>query len=113
MRKAARKANDGLRRGPWVIGAMVGQRNGIEIMLSRASIQSGESLDRFALTASQHYNLGNQGNWFFSFRGGYFGVIARVNGLIRHSRSLHSWYEQSSHSLHEHDLAVVLFCMDS
>src|SRR5882724_4250978 len=37
-----------------------------------------EELDKFALTACQHYNLANASNWFFSFRGGHYGVLSRV-----------------------------------
>jgi hypothetical protein len=70
-------------------------------------------LDKFALTASQQYNLGNAGNWFFSFRGGYYGVMSRLRGLQQHSLSLHQWRMDSSVQTHEHDIAVMLFCMDS
>jgi hypothetical protein len=70
-------------------------------------------LDHFALTASQQYNLGNAGNWFLSFRGGYYGVMSRLRGLQQHSLSLHQWRMNSSVQSHEHDIAVMLFCMDS
>lgn len=70
-------------------------------------------LDKFALVASQQYNLGNADNWFFSFRGGYYGVMSRLRGLQQHSLSLHQWRMDSSVQTHEHDIAVMLFCMDS
>jgi hypothetical protein len=70
-------------------------------------------LDQFALTANQHYNLGNAGNWFFSFRGGQYGVMSRLRGLQQHSLSLHQWRMDTSVQSHEHDIAVMLFCMDS
>ena len=70
-------------------------------------------LDKFALTASQSYNFGNAGNWFFSFRGGLYGVMSRLRGLQQHSLSLHQWRMNSSVQTHEHDIAVMLFCMDS
>lgn len=70
-------------------------------------------LDQFALTANQPYNFGNAGNWFFSFRGGLYGVMSRLRGLQQHSLSLHQWRMDSSVQTHEHDIAVMLFCMDS
>jgi hypothetical protein len=82
-------------------------------MLEQHAIQSADALDRFALTASQHYNFGNSANWFFSFRGGYYGVMSRIRGLQQHSFSLHQWRRSSSISTHEHDIASMLFCMDS
>lgn len=82
-------------------------------MLEQRAVASANALDRFALTACQHYNFGNKPNWFFSFRVGYYGVMARVRGVKLHSRSLHEWRTSSSMSSHEHDIAVMLFCMDS
>jgi len=84
-------------------------------MLEQRAVLSAQMLDRFALTACQHYNFGNTANWFFSFRGGYFGVMSRVRGLHQHSRSLHEWSLQETRLLshQEHDIATMLFCMDS
>src|SRR5438552_3810246 len=82
-------------------------------MLEQRAISCANELDQFALTATQHYNFGSGGNWFFSFRGGYYGVISRVRGLWQHSSSLHQWRVSASVSTHEHDMAVMLFCMDS
>jgi len=70
-------------------------------------------LDQFALTVNQPYNFGNAGNWFFSFRGGLYGVMSRMRGLQQHSLSLHQWRMGTSVQTHEHDIAVMLFCMDS
>lgn len=81
--------------------------------MDRSGIECGQRLDDLALTASQDYNFGNAGNWFLSFREGYYGVIGRVNGLHRHSASLHSWHTGASLMTQENDIAVMLFCMDS
>jgi len=70
-------------------------------------------LDQFALTVNQPYNFGNAGNWFFSFRGGLYGVMSRLRGLQQHSLSLHEWRMNTTVQTHEHDIAVMLFCMDS
>src|ERR1700675_5074309 len=82
-------------------------------MLEQRAMEGADHWDGFALTASQVYNFGNTGNWFFNFRGGYLGVMSRVQGLERHSRSLHEWGYSSSVGSHEHDVAVMLFCSDS
>jgi hypothetical protein len=74
---------------------------------------AAEPLDHFAVLAQQEYNLGNVKNWFFSFRGGLFGLVSRLRGLIRHSRSLHKWSYSETIYDHEHHVSVMLFCMDS
>ena len=40
-------------------------------------------------------------------------MIGRVNGLLRHSASLHEWHQRASIATQEDDIAVMLFCMDS
>jgi len=84
---------------------------------SQANLQTAPNwpglLDQFALTADQSYNYGNEGNWFFSFRGGLYGTMSRMRGLQQHSLSLHQWRMDASIQTQEHDIAVMLFCMDS
>jgi hypothetical protein len=84
-----------------------------EVLVDTIGVQAAEDLDDFALTACQASNLGNVGNWFLNFRGGYFGLMSRIQGLGRHSGSLHTWKMGTSFQMHEHDIAVMLFCMDS
>jgi len=72
-----------------------------------------EELDNFALLASQDYNLGNAGNWFFSFRGGLYGFHSRMNGLEQHRRLVYEWHTAALLDMHEHNIATMLFCMDS
>lgn len=68
--------------------------------MDTAGVRAAEDLDDF-------------GNWFLSYRGGYFGLMSRIQGLGRHSESLHTWKMATSFQMHEHDIAVMLFCMDS
>jgi len=39
--------------------------------------------------------------------------MSRMRGRQQHSLSLHQWRFESSVQSHEHDIAVMLFCMDS
>jgi hypothetical protein len=71
------------------------------------------SLDAFALLASQNYNLGNTGNWFFSFRAGLKGVRLRAQGWAEHNEALHSWALLETIEARERHIAGALFCMDS
>lgn len=50
-----------------------------------------DQLDDFAHRAQQERNLGNRGNWFFSFRMGLQGTRSRIVGLERHRRSIYEW----------------------
>jgi hypothetical protein len=77
-------------------------------------LSSFNALDAFALLACQNYNLGNDPDWFGSFRGGLYGMYARVDALVRHFFQVHSWvpvpwYPQDA----EYHLASALFAMDS
>jgi hypothetical protein len=84
-----------------------------KIVLEERGIVASKELDMLALTASQDYNFGNSSNWFFDFRNGYYGVMSRVHGLGHHSASLHNWSASATLVSQEHDIAVMLFCMDS
>lgn len=79
--------------------------------------QPFEELDQFALLASQDYNLGKPkgSDWFYSFRGGLYGVYARVYGIGEHYRLLHAWLPPRVHLPEdtEYHLTSVLFNMDS
>ena len=71
-------------------------------------------LDEFALLACQDYNLGNQGEWFGSFRGGLYGFHSRLHGLATHYNTVHAWIPVPRvPSETEHLLASIFFCMDS
>ncbi len=77
-------------------------------------LSSFKALDDFALLACQSYNLGNDPDWFGSFRGGLYGMYARVDALVRHFYQVHSWvpiprFPQDA----EYHLASALFAMDS
>jgi len=72
------------------------------------------ALDDFALLACQGYNLGNDPDWFGSFRGGLYGMYARIDALVRHFYQVHSWapiprFPQDA----EYHLASAFFAMDS
>lgn len=72
-------------------------------------------LDEFALLACQSNNLGNETDWFGSFRGGLYGFYARFHGLTEHFRLLHEWIPPRLHTPvdTEYHLASVFFNMDS
>lgn len=77
-------------------------------------LSSFNALDDFALLACQSYNLGNDLDWFGSFRGGLYGMYARIDALVRHFYQVHSWvpvprFPQDA----EYHLASTLFAMDS
>jgi hypothetical protein len=69
--------------------------------------------DKFGLTACQIYNIGNQSNWFFSFRMGIQGVAERLQILRTHSACLHDWLGNRNRIFVNHHVVVMLFCMDS
>jgi hypothetical protein len=71
------------------------------------------SLDAFGLLACQAYNLGNNGNWFFSFRAGLKGVRLRTQAWAEHSEALHAWVPLQTIEARERHIAGALFCMDS
>jgi hypothetical protein len=71
-------------------------------------------LDHIGLLATQHYNLGNRGDWFLWFRRGLQGVDARVFGIGLHYYDLHNWIPKRRHRTEtEYHLASLLFNMDS
>jgi hypothetical protein len=72
-----------------------------------------EELDALALLACQAYNLGNQGNWFFSFRSGFSGFRSRMSSLEEHRALVYEWHSDSMLLGHERHIAIILFCMDS
>lgn len=72
-----------------------------------------EDLDSLALLACQDYNLGNAGNWFFSFRGGLSGFRSRMVSLEEHRELVYEWHPFAFINMHERHIAVILFSMDS
>jgi len=71
-------------------------------------------LDEFALLACQQYNLGNQSDWFGTFRGGRNGMEAKVYGAELHFGQIHAWAPVLQHqSVLEYNVAGFLFCVDS
>ena len=76
-----------------------------------------KDLDNFALLADQNYNLGDKGDWFNQFRGGLYGLYARVLGVQIHYREVHSWTSPlspiSGIQGAEYHLSSILFNMDS
>ena len=76
-----------------------------------------KDLDNFALLANQNYNLGDKGDWFNQFRGGLYGLYARVLGVQIHYREVHSWTSPLSSISGirgaEYHLSSILFNMDS
>lgn len=83
--------------------------------MSAASLDPFHELDEFALSACQSHNLGNETEWFGSFRGGLYGFYARHHGLSEHFRLLHEWTPPRLHTPMDTDyhLASLFFNMDS
>ena len=71
-------------------------------------------LDKFALLASQSYNLGNNSDWFSCFRGGIFAVHHRVIGIHNHYQHMHAWIPSGGQfgNVEQH-LSDLLFNLDS
>lgn len=73
-----------------------------------------EALDEFALLVDQPYNLGNKGDWFNCFRGGLYGMYARIYGIQYHFKIVHSWESKIVQMRQvESHVAAILFNMDS
>ncbi len=72
-----------------------------------------EEADEWALAAHQHHHLGNAGDWFGCFRGGYYGMKHRVYGLTRHYDWLHQWSEMTGFDNHEFNFVSFMFNADS
>lgn len=71
-------------------------------------------LDQFALLADQNYNYGNKGDWFGCFRGGLYGMYARLYGVQFHYKYIHSWESKITQMRQvESHLATIFFNMDS
>lgn len=56
-----------------------------------------KSLDEHALQARQDHNFGNTDRWFQAFRGGHYGMYARLNGVTERYAELHAWRYQPRH----------------
>lgn len=71
-------------------------------------------LDTFCLLATQDYNLGGAGNWFYYFRSGLQGMRARLYGVSLHFFEVHAWrpYIRSMME-NEYHLSSIFFNMDS
>lgn len=84
-------------------------------VMSAIDIRPFHELDAFALLTCQSYNLGNETDWFGSFRGGLYGFYARFHGLTEHFRLLHEWIPPRLRIREdtEYHLASVFFNMDS
>ena len=81
-------------------------------------LSSYKDLDKFALLANQSYNLGDKGDWFNQFRGGLYGLYARILGVQIHYHEVHSWTLprppiSSIQRRTEYHLSSILFNMDS
>lgn len=71
-------------------------------------------LDKFALLACQSYNLGNETDWFGSFRGGLNGCYSRIYGVALHYELVHAWVPRPRIPQEtEHHLSSIFFNMDS
>jgi hypothetical protein len=76
--------------------------------------QSFDALDKFALLATQDYNLGGAGDWFGNFRGGLYGFYSRFHGVQRHYSEVHAWLPRIRLPQEtEYHLSSILFHMDS
>lgn len=72
------------------------------------------TLDKFGLLATQFYNLGDRGNWFYYFRASSQGIDSRVYGIKLHYYDLHAWLPKRRHRTEtEYHLASLFFNMDS
>ena len=70
--------------------------------------------DHFTLTMCQGSNYGNEGNWFYSFRGGLNGFHARMAGAEHHYNLMHAWIPQTRSTKEtEYHLATFFFQIDS
>lgn len=70
--------------------------------------------DGIALLASQQWNYGNSGNWFYCFRGGLNGFHARMAGAEHHYAAMHAWLPHPrSPKETEYHLAAFFFHVDS
>ncbi len=78
------------------------------------NLSSYEALDEFALLADQKYNLGDKEDWFGNFRGGLFGLYARLKGVKIHFKAVHSWDSSiKTPNIIDYHLSSIFFNMDS
>ena len=72
-------------------------------------------LDGHALLTCQKYNLGNESDWFGTFRGGLYGFYARIHGVQIHYDALYNWLPPRSRGPVDSDyhLSSIFFSMDS
>ena len=78
------------------------------------NLETCDRLDRFALLACQSYNLGNKGDWLGCFRGGPYGLYARIHGVKVHFYEVHAWrLKVRTPGETEYHLSSVFFSMDS
>ena len=78
------------------------------------NLEPCELLDRFALLARQDYNLGGNGEWFGCFRGGIYGLYARIYGVRVHFHEVHAWHPETKGLADtEYHLSSIFFNMDS
>ena len=77
-------------------------------------LQPLKELDQLALLACQKYNYGNESDWFNAFRGGLYGSIARIHGVVKHYFDIHAWLPKAwSTTENEYHIASIFFNMDS
>ena len=80
-------------------------------------LSSFKELDQFALTAVQQNYYGDKDNWFNLFRGGLFGMYARLSGASLHYNEIHSWESENFKlrgiQMTEYHLSSLFFNMES
>jgi hypothetical protein len=78
------------------------------------NLYPAEALDSFALLASQSYNYGNKGDWFWYFRRGMTGFYARIYGTQVHYNHVHAWMPMRRDLTEtEYHIASFFFCAQS
>ena len=78
------------------------------------NLEPCDHLDQFALLTCQNYNLGNKTDWFGCFRGGLYGLYARIHGTTEHFYEVHAWHPKAFNPTEiEYHLSSVFFNMDS
>lgn len=70
-------------------------------------------LEGFGQLAAMRYNLGDRSNWPFSFVMGLNGSWNRIVSLDEHCRLIYEWHPKVRVSLHDSNVAIALFAMDS
>jgi hypothetical protein len=71
-------------------------------------------LDKFCLLATQEYNLGEGGNWFYYYRSGIQALNARLYGVSLHYYEVHAWRPRIRTFMEtEYHLSSIFFNIDS